>query len=632
MKKKLHIILFLTLLAYTNISAERGDLVSESLTITYPIEELNQFWPLLGIALESEVPCANWNLEATYGVELYKITYETVNVFGETTTASGLVGLPIGTDCNLPIAQYNHGTKNGGTVSDDPITFQELVQTQDFNEWVISIPVATSGFVAVFPDYIGYGESACTDRHAYNHYSQAKDCVDMIRATKQLCVNKGIGLSEELFITGYSEGGYVAMATAKEIQEHHCDEMHVTAAAPLSGAHSVYPLSRDSLLAPSYNNMSNLTYFLYSANNLCPNILGEEGLSLAIQDEYVEDILASWDECGDGGGNLLPNVSPASGILKQEYVNDVIENSCHPFNEFLRRSNVNNWVPQMPMRLYYVISDEQVPYTNSITTAAWMAEQGADVTALTIQQCEEDMINHSSFAVPSLLETMNWFLSIKSDECDFVQGTDLYECSAAPAAQTLCPTYDDTEFTEFINFALDDEDNAIFELLDYNGECKIVIENTIDTTYTGEVIEYFDEAGNLESTDSSLVIITVDTTFGELPITTDDYELAYVDGADFNFVETILGVNELVAANLSIALQANPVNNQLVLEIDNQSTLQTADIVVYDIAGRKLLNDQIRLNESTQYQREVSDLSMGMYLLQIQLPNGHSETIRFMKN
>ena len=48
--------------------------------------------------------------EAQYDVSLYKISYETIDPFGEYTIASGIIAYPISIDEAFPILSFQHGT------------------------------------------------------------------------------------------------------------------------------------------------------------------------------------------------------------------------------------------------------------------------------------------------------------------------------------------------------------------------------------------------------------------------------------------------------------------------------------------------------------------------------------------
>ena len=89
--------------------------------------------------------------------------------------------------------------------------------------------MAGAGYVVVLPDYHGLGTGQ--GDHPYMHEdTAAKAVVDAIRATKT--INAEIEFSDKLFITGYSQGGFVTMAAHRAIQSLYSNIMTVTASAP----------------------------------------------------------------------------------------------------------------------------------------------------------------------------------------------------------------------------------------------------------------------------------------------------------------------------------------------------------------------------------------------------------------
>ena len=64
--------------------------------------------------------------------------------------------------------------------------------------------------------------------------------VDGLRAAKKyLQADSSTKPSSKLFISGYSQGGHVAMATHKVIERDYSSEFTVTASGPMSGPHNM---------------------------------------------------------------------------------------------------------------------------------------------------------------------------------------------------------------------------------------------------------------------------------------------------------------------------------------------------------------------------------------------------------
>ena len=67
------------------------------------------------------------------------------------------------------------------------------------------------GFITAIPDFLGLGVSEMMHPYMVS-ISSATAVVDMIRAGMYLCDSIDVSVSDQLFLSGYSEGGYVTMA------------------------------------------------------------------------------------------------------------------------------------------------------------------------------------------------------------------------------------------------------------------------------------------------------------------------------------------------------------------------------------------------------------------------------------
>ena len=172
------------------------------------------------------------------GADIHLLHYNTVGGTGEPTTASGALMVPTGSDPKCqgprPIVLYAHGTTTDRAFNlaniDDPSAGEGLAIAGVF---------ASHGYIVVAPNYAGYGESSL-GYHAYLNADQnSKDMIDALRAARSALPTAfapGVTDSGKLLITGYSEGGYVAMATHRAMQN--LGET-VTASAPMSGPYAL---------------------------------------------------------------------------------------------------------------------------------------------------------------------------------------------------------------------------------------------------------------------------------------------------------------------------------------------------------------------------------------------------------
>jgi hypothetical protein len=174
---------------------------------------------------------------AQCGVDVRYVYYVTRDAAGQPTTASAGVLVPSGTAAactgDRPVVLYAHGTstdkaKNMADVS------------KDSEASLMMAMYAAQGFIVVAPNYIGYEHSSATYHPFLNAEAQAVDMVDGLRAAKaHLAQASSTKASSKLFLTGYSQGGHVAMATHKVIERDYASEFTVTASGPMSGPYNL---------------------------------------------------------------------------------------------------------------------------------------------------------------------------------------------------------------------------------------------------------------------------------------------------------------------------------------------------------------------------------------------------------
>jgi hypothetical protein len=166
---------------------------------------------------------------------LYHIKYTTVGGANEATTASGALMVPTGLGANCtgarPIILYAHGT-----TTDRAFNIANLQNTELL---FLAALFASHGYIVVAPNYAGY-DTSTLDYHPYLIADQeSKDMIDALTAARTALPFVSATLTKDngqLFITGYSQGGYVAMATHRAMQSA---GMKVTASAPMSGPYAL---------------------------------------------------------------------------------------------------------------------------------------------------------------------------------------------------------------------------------------------------------------------------------------------------------------------------------------------------------------------------------------------------------
>ena len=166
---------------------------------------------------------------------MYDIRYETVGGADEPTAASAALLVPtgLGASCTgaRPIVMYAHGT-----TADRAFTMANMQNTETL---FLAALFAAKGYIVVAPNYAGYDTSTLPFHPYLIAEQQSKDMIDALAAARTaLPLASGFLTKDggQLFITGYSQGGYVAMATHRALE---AGGTKVTAAAPMSGPYAL---------------------------------------------------------------------------------------------------------------------------------------------------------------------------------------------------------------------------------------------------------------------------------------------------------------------------------------------------------------------------------------------------------
>jgi hypothetical protein len=173
----------------------------------------------------------------TCGVDFYYVKFWTVGGADETTQSSGALMVPTGgTGCSgaRPIVLYAHGTDTDKTTN-----IADITNANNTEGALIAAAFAAQGYIVVAPNYAGYDISTLGYHPYINAVQNASEMEDILAAARTALphtLSSATSDSGKLFVTGYSEGGYVAMATERALQ---AAGTPVTAAAPMSGPYAI---------------------------------------------------------------------------------------------------------------------------------------------------------------------------------------------------------------------------------------------------------------------------------------------------------------------------------------------------------------------------------------------------------
>ena len=346
------------------------------------------------------------NLDLDSGIDLFRVTYTTTGSDGALDLASGLLMLPDLIDRDLPVLVYQHGTTSGR--SDVPSELNGGFQ--------LGALFAGKGMIVLAPDYIGLGTSRGI--HPYVHAeTEATAAVDFLKAIQIFLQESEIGWNDQLFVTGYSQGGHAAMAFHNYVQEELSSEYEITASLPMSGPYDVSGTMGNLALGDeAYSFPAYIVYATLGLQAVNPNLFQNE--SEFFKEEYlppIQTFIDTGEELFEMNEALISILFEQVGssipreMFKDSVLNAILNNDTHPLREGLRSSDLYDWTPQAPVLMLYCEDDDQVPFTNSTLADSTMNANGApNVEARDVSGGAS--LDHTACIVPALNVGIPWLL------------------------------------------------------------------------------------------------------------------------------------------------------------------------------------------------------------------------------
>ncbi len=326
-----------------------------------------------------------------YGVTLYRIVYHTRGVHGEPALASGALAVPDGMTDAAPLLSFQHGTT---------LARHNVASVRGFD--LINMGFGASGYVTAMPDYLGLGVSE--GLHPYVHAASLSTAVvDFLRAARQFCAQYEVALSGQLFLMGYSEGGYATMAAHRAIEAYHAREFEVTASAPMAGPYSLSDVMLEQMVTDEPYPTPVYLPFTLLAYNRAYGLF--DTLEEMFETPYAEQLPALFD--GTRSWRDINAELPAipRSMLRDAFVAALRDDANHPVRRALRENDVHDWRPLAPMKLFHCVGDEQVPFRNAEIAAESFRRHGA----VQVEVAALEFGGHEECAPPAIFLGKLWF-------------------------------------------------------------------------------------------------------------------------------------------------------------------------------------------------------------------------------
>lgn len=325
---------------------------------------------------------AGFQVKPRYAVQTYRMTYLTTDGDGQLITASALVVVPQkAPGASSPVLSYQHATIKRN--AEAPSYLADLASPE--------VVLASLGFLVVSSDYVGYGASQGAAHPYLLAAPSAAAVIDLLTASSYWRETQKIADNGQLFLTGYSEGGFVTMAAARALQVSR-SPFYAQLASVMPGA-------------GPYNAALTLDEALGVVRDQYPLIgwLLTPGLLSHLSDsdrDNVRNALLKALLGSDTDVVFLPTVLDAY-LADQRNRLDAI-------------SHVDNWVPEMPVHLFHGRDDRTVSFYNSSNTYQKMLAQGAG-NRVSLTECTARPADHLPCVGPFFAFALQTFANVARD-------------------------------------------------------------------------------------------------------------------------------------------------------------------------------------------------------------------------
>ncbi|MBN2519581.1 MAG: alpha/beta fold hydrolase, partial [Bacteroidales bacterium] len=221
--------------------------------------------------------------------------------------------------------------------------------------------IAALGYITYIPDLIGYGDSRNLPSTFYNKEYSIKAITDFILAANEFIENLNILTNQEYYITGYSQGGFIALATLQAIEEGVIN-IKIKAAAIGAGGYNLYDLVRNNLNRETYSAPSYFALFFSSYNEIND---WERPMTDFFNKPYASRInkLISGAFTRQEADNFLTNQIEI--LINPKFKENTLSGNEKELIDALKKNSIQCWASKTPLKIYHGLNDEIIPYQDS---------------------------------------------------------------------------------------------------------------------------------------------------------------------------------------------------------------------------------------------------------------------------
>jgi hypothetical protein len=272
------------------------------------------------------------------------------------------------------------------------------------HEWLFGAAAALYyGFAVAMPDLPGMGADGASYHPFCHGQSLAYATLDGIPAMRErfaqdpYLVGGGYAWDGRLFVMGYSEGAYAALAAVRELETHAADYaarggFTLTGSACMAGPFDLSGLARDESVRPGAG--SDLCFFLPYLLMAYHHVYGprldpREAFAPALLEDREDGNLLNWLDGSQDGFTVNDLIArrlgkPAYRLAFREMLNpawvarelDDPAYATSALHELLRDNDLHRgWTPTKPILFCHSPADDDVSYQQTVSTMGHLGAQ-----------------------------------------------------------------------------------------------------------------------------------------------------------------------------------------------------------------------------------------------------------------
>ena len=311
-----------------------------------------------------------------YAVKSYKLEYLTLDGDGRQVLASALVNVP--DKPTVPGASGSAAAPTGpilalqhGTIARDAEAPTNYVRASE-----VSVVLASMGYQVLAPDYVGYGSSKGKEHPYLLAAPSASVVLDLLTAAKYWRKSTQQLDNGQLFLAGYSEGGYTSVAASRALAagtSPHAKSLALVVAG--GGPYQVY-VTLDEILK-QIRQKNALLGALVNPGFL--RLMGDS-VRASVRNALLDELLGS-------GADVAFHPAMIDSYLADNVAGMELQ------------SNVHDWKPVVPIRFFHGQDDQTVSYKSATATLLAMRNQGA-ASLVSLTDCKRLPATHLDCVPP----------------------------------------------------------------------------------------------------------------------------------------------------------------------------------------------------------------------------------------